>query len=232
MPSIIAAETNNPDVITVLSGNPQTDEELVAAAKNGDELAFEILVKRQQSRIFAIALRYTRVHEDAEDIVQQTWQKAFVYLQKFQGKSSFSTWLTRIAINESLMFLRKSHVLREIPINETQGEEGARELEVGDPSLSPEARYLQREAARMLSSAIAQLGPGTRAAMELRELRELSGAEAARQMGVSLSAVKARVFHGRRKLREILRRSASSSRRPGRTILAVGANFSAGRKCA
>jgi len=96
-------DINNPDVATAGSGNPGTDEELVAAAKSGDELAFEMLIKRYQSRVFALALRYTRIHEDAEDIVQQTFQKAFVYLQKFQGKSAFATWLTRIAINESLI---------------------------------------------------------------------------------------------------------------------------------
>jgi len=73
------------------------DEELVAATKSGDELAFETLVKRHQRRIFALAFRYTRVREDAEDIVQETFRKAFVHLQKFEGKSSFSTWLTRIA---------------------------------------------------------------------------------------------------------------------------------------
>ena len=73
------------------------DEELVAAAKNGDELGFESLARRHQRRIFALAFRYTRVREDAEDIVQEAFQKAFVHLQKFEGKSSFSTWLTRIA---------------------------------------------------------------------------------------------------------------------------------------
>src|SRR5260370_4809152 len=66
------------------------DEELVAAAKKGDELGFESLAKRHQRRIFALAFRYTRVREDAEDIVQETFQKAFVHLQKFEGKSSFS----------------------------------------------------------------------------------------------------------------------------------------------
>jgi RNA polymerase sigma-70 factor (ECF subfamily) len=232
MPSIVAAGTNNPDVITVASGNPRTDEELVTAAKNGDELAFEMLIKRHGSRIFARALRYTRVHEDAEDIVQQTFQKAFVYLDKFQGKSSFSTWLTRIAINESLMCLRRVRAVREISISEMDSEEGTYDLEIRDSRPDPELRYLQLESARILSSAIGQLRPRTRVAMELTELRELSGPEAARQMGVSLGTVKARVFCGRRRLREILGRSASSSRRPGRTIVAMAGSASADRKIA
>jgi RNA polymerase sigma-70 factor (ECF subfamily) len=232
MPPSIAAEPNNSDVIKIASGNYGTDEELVAAAQNGGELAFEMLIKRYQSRIFAVALRYTRVHEDAEDVVQQALQKAFVHLRKFQGKSSFSTWLTRIAINESLMLLRRNRVACEIPIDEPHGDEGNRELEAVDPTLNPEVRYLQQEAGRILSSAIAELRPGMRRAVALRELQELSGSETARKMGVSLSAVKARVFQGRRKLREILRRSLRLSRTSRRTILTVGRNFSAGRKVA
>src|SRR5207253_2757442 len=96
------------------SSDAAADEELVAAAKNGDELGFESLAKRHQRRIFALAFRYTRVREDAEDIVQETFRKAFVHLQKFEGKSSFSTWLTRIAINEALMTLRRRRALHEV----------------------------------------------------------------------------------------------------------------------
>src|SRR6266849_10069366 len=101
------------------------DEELVAATKSGDELAFETLVKRHQRRIFALAFRYTRVREDAEDIVQQTFQKAFVHLQKFEGKSSISTWLTRIAINQALMLLRSRRGRREVLIGDSSGDEEA-----------------------------------------------------------------------------------------------------------
>jgi RNA polymerase sigma-70 factor, ECF subfamily len=232
MPSSPVHETNNPDVSTAAFDNPGTDEELVAAAKSGDELAFEMLIKRNQSRIFTLALRYTRVHEDAEDIVQQTFQKAFVYLHKFKGKSSFSTWVTRIAINESLMFLRRGRTVREISIDETDRAEGTCDRDIGDSRLDPEVSYLQRESAQILSSAMAQLRPGTRVAMELRDLRELSAPETARELGVSLSTIKARVFSGRRKLREILRRSNRSPRRSGRTILALAGSVSADRKIA
>src|SRR5258708_38695701 len=91
----------------------QKDETaLVLAAKSGDGHAFEILIERYQQRILAVARRFSRVREDAEDIVQQSLQKAFVHLHKFEGKSSFSTWLTRIAINEALMMLRKRPGLR------------------------------------------------------------------------------------------------------------------------
>lgn len=207
-------EINNRSVTPAAPAYSRTDEELVFAAKTGDELAFETLVKRYKSRIFAVALRYTRVHEDAEDIVQQTFQKLFRYLHNFQGKSSFSTWLTRIAINESLMFLRRGRALREVSIEDACGEDAtSRGLEILDSGPNPEMSYLQQEAANVLFSAMTQLRPALRVAMELKELRELSGSDTARHMGVSLSAVKARVFHGRRKLRQILRGSTRPTRR-------------------
>src|SRR5260370_7521063 len=92
------------------------DEEaaLVLAAKSGDGQAFEILIERYQRRILAVARRFTRIREDADDIVQQSLQKAFVHLHKFEEKSRFSTWLTRIAINEALMLLRRRRGLREV----------------------------------------------------------------------------------------------------------------------
>src|SRR5260370_27580479 len=103
---------------------PGADEVLVSGGKNGNQRAFEVLVERHQQRMLAFARRYTRVREDAEDVVQQTFQKAFIHLNKFQGKSSFSTWLTRIAINEALMFMRRSHALREIPVDDSNDHGG------------------------------------------------------------------------------------------------------------
>jgi len=150
-------------VTTASAGDPGADEALVAAAKRGDELAFETLVRRHRPRIFALALRYARVREDAEDIVQQTFQKAFVYLHRFEGKSSFSTWLTRIAINEALMLLRRGRVLREVSIDESSNRpETSRDLELSDSSPDPEASCLRREAARILSAAMHKLTPPVR----------------------------------------------------------------------
>lgn len=182
------------------------DEELVAAARRGDELSFESLAKRHQRRIFALALRYTRVREDAEDIVQQTLEKAFVHLQEFEGKSSFSTWLTAVAINQALMLLRQRRAMREVPIEDSRSREGTMPAwDPADASPDPEASYLQREGERVLGAAMGQLKPGTRRAIELRDLGELSTSETARQMGLSVAAVKARLFHARRKLGKTLK---------------------------
>src|SRR5438094_7000606 len=95
-------------------GGQGEEAALVLAAKRGDGHAFEVLIGRYQRRILAVAQRFTRIREDAEDVVQQSIQKAFIYLHKFEGKSSFSTWLTRIAINEALMLLRRGRGRREV----------------------------------------------------------------------------------------------------------------------
>ena len=192
--------------------DPAAEQMLVVAAKNGDEQAFETLFKRHRQKILRIVLRYAHVREDAEDIVQQSFQKAFVYLHKFEGKSSFSTWLTRIAINESLMLLRHGRALREVSVDDhSEAERSAASLEMPDSSPDPEASYLRRERAQILSETLGNLRPGMRKAIELRELAELSTEETARLMGVSVAAVKARLFHARKKLQEQLSRYLKSN---------------------
>jgi RNA polymerase sigma-70 factor (ECF subfamily) len=182
---------------------------LVLAAKSGNGHAFEILIERYQRRILAIARRFTRIREDAEDIVQQSFQKAFVHLHKFEGKSSFSTWLTRIAINEALMFLRRGRGAREVSIDDLNAnEETPLRPEIPDSRPGPESALLQSEQNRVLWAALNELTPGTRKAIELRDLGELSTKEAARAMGLSVDAVKGRVFHGRRKLHQVLKRES------------------------
>jgi RNA polymerase sigma-70 factor (ECF subfamily) len=161
----------------------------------------------------------TRTREDAEDVVQQSLQKAFVHLHQFEGKSSFSTWLTRIAINEALILLRKSRGLREALISDsTEGEEAQFVREIPDSGPSPEDNYAQRERRRILFAALNELPHRTRRAIQLRELDERSTEETARIMGISVGAVKARVFHGRRKLRERLKRYFGSAWTSGRGI--------------
>jgi RNA polymerase sigma-70 factor (ECF subfamily) len=193
------------------SSDAAADEELVAASKNGDELGFESLAKRYQRRVFALAFRYTRVREDAEDIVQETLRKAFVHLQKFEGKSSFSTWLTRIAINEALMSLRRRRALHEVPADDSSDDNGTTPIaDLADISPDPEATYLQKEKVRIVSAAIRQLRPGMRRAVELRELGDLSTRETALRMGLSVAAIKARVFHARKELGKALRCHAFS----------------------
>lgn len=183
----------------------EKDEALVVAAKNRDAQAFGILARRYRKRMLRVALRFTRNEADAEDIVQQSFQKAFLHLQQFEGHSSFSTWLTRIAMNEALMWLRRRSSIVEIPLEPSNAEIGATlSLDFADSRLNPEASCLQQEQKEILSAALSKLKPGMRKAIELRDIDELSMEEAARVMGLSVPAVKSRVFHGRRKLQEVM----------------------------
>jgi RNA polymerase sigma-70 factor (ECF subfamily) len=192
---------------------------LVVAAKNGDEQAFETLFKRYQRRTLAVVLRYTRVVEDAEDVVQQSFYKAFAHLCQFQGESSFSTWLTRIAINEALMFLRHIRLMREVSIDSIGDAKGRPAiLEKPDSNPNPESRYSRREEVRILSRAVRNLRPGLRTTIVLRELRELSTGETARRSGLSVATVKARIFRGKRQLRQDLRSYLKPTRKPGTNI--------------
>jgi RNA polymerase sigma-70 factor (ECF subfamily) len=207
------------------SGSPdrlvaQEDAALVAGAKTGDARAFELLVQRHEGKVFLLAQRITRNREDAEDVVQQSFQKAFVHLEKFEGESLFSTWLTRIAINEALMLLRRKRGSREVPIMESSSDnETAQLLDFPDSGPNPEVSCLRREQEQILSAAVNELAPGMRKAIELRELGELSTGETAKIMGLSAGAVKARVFHGRRKLRKTLERYLESTRAYGTRAL-------------
>src|SRR5437870_11512574 len=100
----------------------ESDSTLVAATKNGESQAFEFLVKRHEAKTFSVAFRITRNREDAQDVVQQSFHKAFMHLDRFQGKSSFSTWLTRIVINEGLMCLRRNRSRREVSLGDAESE--------------------------------------------------------------------------------------------------------------
>jgi RNA polymerase sigma-70 factor, ECF subfamily len=184
----------------------------LAAAKRGDPAAFEILCKQSANTVFHIARRMMRSNEDAEDVVQESFQLAFIHLQSFKGDSRFSTWLSRIAINAALMKLRKKRHLREVPLDApAEAEQPPFWLEVEDQGLNPAQLYAQKERQRILSEALDDLTPGMRKAIELRELDERSTEETARIMGITVGAVKARVFHGRRKLRERLKHYVGSA---------------------
>jgi RNA polymerase sigma-70 factor, ECF subfamily len=189
----------------------------LAAAKRGDSAAFEALCKQSANTVFHVARRMMRNTEDAEDVVQESFQQAFIHLKSFNGDSRFSTWLSRIAINAALMKLRKKHRLWDVSLDESaETEEPSARIEVEDRGPSPEQLYAQQEQQRILCEAMNQLTPGMRKAIELRELDERSTEETARIMGISVSAVKARVFHGRKKLRERLNHFVGSGWTSGR----------------
>jgi RNA polymerase sigma-70 factor, ECF subfamily len=191
----------------------ESDGALVAAAKNREGGAFESLMSRHKGKIFATAFRITRNREDALDVVQQSFHKAFVHLHKFQGKSSFLSWLTRIAINEALMHLRKSRALSEISLEDMKSDTGSLPTEIPDRRKSPAEIYEQNEKKRILAKAINRLSLDSRAALLLR-LEERSIEEAAEILGVGSGTLKARLFRGREKLRVLLTPSLGLRRTP------------------
>ncbi len=181
--------------------NKDSDGALVAAAKRGDTQAFEELVFRHQQRVLAVAQRITNNREDAEDAVQESFHKAFRHIDAFQEKSRFSTWLTRIAMNEAFMLLRRRRGVHEVlPENPDDGVKSGSEAFV-DQSPSPEESCWRRECTELLTEAINRLGPKIRSTILLRDIEERSAEETAQILGTSIAAVKARVFQGRRKLR-------------------------------
>ena len=181
-----------------------SDGMLVTAAKRGNARAFEELVLRHKRRVFAVAQRITNNRDDAEDVVQETFHKVFLHLDNFQEKSRFSTWLTRIAMNEAFMLLRRRRgVFEDLPESTDDGVKSASETFV-DQGPNPEESCLRRERTQLLTEAINRLGPRIRTAILLRDIEERSLEETAQILGTTSTAVKARVFQGRRKLRRII----------------------------
>jgi RNA polymerase sigma-70 factor, ECF subfamily len=178
---------------------------LLAAAKSGHSVAFGELFNRYKRRIFHLAQRIMRSHEDAEDVMQEAFQLAFVHLQDFQGGARFSTWLSRIAINVALMKLRKKTRKVELSIDEhSESEDLSFRDAVTDLAPNPEQDCLRKERSRILREALAELRPNARRVLELYELEGRSMKEIAASLGISVTAVKARIFQARPKMRREL----------------------------
>jgi RNA polymerase sigma-70 factor, ECF subfamily len=182
-----------------------SDEILVSIAKSGDANAFVELSKRHANKVFQAAYRITRNRQDAEDALQDSFLKAFVHVKDFQERSSFPTWLTRIAINSALMILRKKRGCFEIPIDGPDDSTGNYERwEPRALTEDPESRYVRRERERLLREAILRLPQVFRDVVELRQAREYSTQEIAQALGISVPAVKSRLSRAKSALRTSL----------------------------
>jgi RNA polymerase sigma factor (sigma-70 family) len=178
-----------------------SDENLVTAARNGDSQAFEELVLRHKHKVLAVAQRITQNREDAEDVAQDSFHKVFLHLQNFQEKSRFSTWLTRIVMNQAFMLLRRRRGVVEVLPESPEDSANNNSEAFVDQTPNPEESCWRRERTQLLTTAINQLGPKVRRTILLRDMEERSVKETAQILGTSITAVKARVFQGRRKLR-------------------------------
>jgi RNA polymerase sigma-70 factor (ECF subfamily) len=178
-----------------------------AKARQGDAQAFTELVNRYERKIYRLAKHITQNDEDAEDVLQETFLKAYSHLDEFQGNSKFYTWIVRIAVNESLMKLRKRKSDRTLSLDETidTGEEAiVREIAVWEGN--PEQRYSQEELRQILEKAVETLRPAFRTVFVLRDVEELSTEETAAMLDLSIPAVKSRLLRARLQLRERLTR--------------------------
>lgn len=184
-----------------------SDDLSLDALRAGDRAEFARMVDAYSGPIYNLALRMLGHSQDAEDVLQETFLKAFRSLPEFEGRSSLSTWLYRIAVNEALMLLRKHHP-ETVPVDEEPDEdstEGAEKpVEIVDWCCLPESELLSSETHQELDKAVQQLSPALRAVFLLRDMQGLSIRETADALNLSETAVKTRLLRARLRLREIL----------------------------
>ncbi len=181
------------------------ETDLLAQARAGDVRAFSDLISHYEGKIFRLAQHITQNREDAEDVLQETFLKAYEHLEQFQGNSKFYTWIVRIAVNQALMKLRKRKTDRSVSLDEgiDTGEDiMVREIAAWDED--PEQRYSRAELNEILDSAVQSLAPTYRAVFVLRDVEELSTEETAEALELSVPAVKSRLLRARLQLRDKL----------------------------
>ncbi|MFQ5817712.1 MAG: sigma-70 family RNA polymerase sigma factor [Terriglobia bacterium] len=184
----------------------ENEATLVAEARQGNPEAFTALVSQYDRNIYRLALNITGNKEDAEDVLQESFLKAYTHLDRFQGNSRFYTWLVRITVNEALMKLRKRRADKDVSLDqETESAEGSLQpREIEDWGENPEQRYAQTELQEILGEAIAGLEPPLRTVFVLRDVEYLSSEETAELLELSVPAVKSRLLRARLKLRQRL----------------------------
>jgi RNA polymerase sigma-70 factor (ECF subfamily) len=180
---------------------------LVQQAREGDVSAFSELVRRYEAKIFRLAQHVTQNREDAEDVLQETFMKAYEHLDQFKGDSKFYTWVVRIAVNQALMKLRRRKADKSVSLDETidTGEDTV-VREIAAWGEDPEQHFSRQELGEILDGAIQGLDPLYRSVFVLRDIEELSTEETADALGLSIPAVKSRLLRARLQLREKLTR--------------------------
>ena len=197
----------------------RSDLELAAGIARRDAAAVRLVMQRNNQRLFRAAWQILRNREDAEDAVQSAYLKAFAAIKGFAGRSSLSTWLTRIVINNALVHARSAKRRRalldesEVPILDNYCEMLMR----GSMSVSPERVVARGQVRRMLDDAINQLPAPFRAVFVLRQIEELDVAEVAERLGIPPATVKTKDLRARRRLQRLLARDApvDARRAPG-----------------
>ena len=179
----------------------QRDDLLVAAARSGSTHAFAELRRLYSPRIYRTIYSITKNREDAEDALQDTFMRAYMGLNSFEGRANFSSWITRIAINSSLMLLRKRSKRLEISLSTVGGnDEDLPLFEFKDMAPNPEQTHDQDQRRQRLLKAIRKLAPPLRAVVETRMTADCTVREAARILQISEAAAKSRLYRARTRL--------------------------------
>jgi RNA polymerase sigma-70 factor (ECF subfamily) len=173
----------------------EDERALVAACLSGESGAFDAIVERHRSDVYRLCYRFTGNHEDATDLAQEVFLRAYRALGRFKGQSALGTWLYRIAVNACL-----NRVTARQPVIEAL--DGGRAIASSEPDQA--SRLLERERARRVREAITRLPPKQRATLVLRVYHEMSHREIARVVGGSVGGVKANLFHALRNLKRML----------------------------
>ena len=183
--------------------------EIILKVRSGDTEAFEALVLEHQNKVYSLALRMVGNEEDARDMAQEAFIRAFNSLASFRGESKFSVWLYRLTSNICIDFLRGRAKRRTVSLSweDEDGEEG--ELEIPDERFSPEARLERTELRESVRRGLDQLTPEYREILLLREINGLSYDEIGRALGLEEGTVKSRIFRARKKLSEFLIREGN-----------------------
>ncbi len=188
------------------SKNTQEDRELVAAAKLGENKAFEALLRKYRKSVYYMLLKMIKNPDDAEDLTQEAFAKAFNSIEKFDATYAFSTWLFRIATNNCIDFIRKKRVQTVSIDQPMEGDDGSNiRFDVRDDDLDPNQSMLKQQRKRFLNMAIDRLPEKYRKLVELRYFKELSYEEVAQELQIPLGTVKAQLFRARELLNQELK---------------------------
>lgn len=185
---------------------PQDEELLIKRIKIGDENAFAELVETHQKMVFNVALRYVRNYDDASDITQEVFIKAYRSIDSFKGKAQISTWLYRITVNFCTDFARKNKLYYKNTVElESENEEGElTELPLPDMSYNPESKLESKELHDALLMAIDSLPKDARDIIIMRDINDMSYNEIADALGIELGTVRSRLARARMRLRNKL----------------------------
>jgi RNA polymerase sigma-70 factor, ECF subfamily len=187
------------------------DRALVERARNRDGAAVRLIMQRHNRRLYRVARGVLNDDAEAEDVVQEAYVRAFTHLDGFRGEAQFSTWLTRIALNEALGRLRTTVDLKDIDTINDQGEARVIYLPSARQDSDPEAAAARAEVRRLLERAMDELPAPFRMVLVLRDIEEMSTEETAAHLGLRPETVKTRLHRARRLLRQSLDRTLSSA---------------------